>query len=95
MSDQKNDADERQKTPHRNPPDIFLNPSNLIAIYTGLSILLKMKKHLGLEAMLEYVEKYLRRIETSNPQIRPAVKKAITFINVEKLYREVQCYEED
>ena len=64
------------------------NEDNTIAIYTVLSILVKMKNSLGLEAALEYIDKYLSTIEKHNPKIKAATSLAIKFISVEKIYKE-------
>lgn len=39
--------------------NMFTNSANSIAIYTVLCILRRMKREVGLEAMLEYLDKYL------------------------------------
>ena len=69
------------------------NEHNTIAIYTVLSILVKMKNTLGLEASLEYVDKYLTTIEKYNPKIKDATALAIKFISVEKIYKEAMSCE--
>ena len=68
---------------------------NSIAIYTVLSILIKMKNTLGLEATLEYVEKYLHTIEKHNPQVKDAVSHAVQLISVEKIYKEAMHCEKE
>ncbi|MCD4728881.1 MAG: hypothetical protein K8R46_14580 [Pirellulales bacterium] len=70
---------------HPNPP--FLTPGNTVAIYTILSILRRMKRELGIEAMHEYIENYCRVIEENNPKFNEAVKHALRLMNVEKLYQ--------
>ena len=75
-----------KSSPQKPPP--FLTPDNTIAIYTILSIMLKMKNFLGIEAMLEYVENYLSMIEKNNPQFKEAVKEALDLLSVEKLYKD-------
>jgi len=72
--------------PMKRAPDIFSSPDNIIAIYTVLSVLLKMRSVLGLEAMIDYIEKYLRSIEVYNPEMRQAVNSALKLINVKKIY---------
>jgi hypothetical protein len=47
-----------------------------------------MRRQLGLEAMMEYLEKYMTTIESHNPQLENAVKEEMTRINVEKMYRD-------
>ena len=65
---------------------------NMVAIYTVLSILVEMKNSLGLEATLEYIDKYLSTVEKHNPQIKHAASLAIKLISVEKIYNEaVHC----
>ena len=71
------------------------NEQNSIAIYTVLSILIKMKNSLGLEATLEYVDKYLGTIEKHNPQVKHAVSQALQLISVEKIYKEAMHCEKE
>ena len=66
-----------------------------IATYTVLCILKKMRDQMGLEAMIEYLEKYLHTIETYNPKLKMAVKEALTLLNVEKIYKEALIWEEE
>ncbi len=79
----------------QNLPNIFTAPNNSIAIYTVLSILLKMKEHLGLEAMLEYVRNYLKIINDHNPELKPAVTRALNLMNIEKIYKDAMKCKED
>ena len=67
----------------------MLSPTNLIALYTFLSVLLKIKQQLGLEAMLEYAEAYRRLLESHNPKMKDAVRQALEFIDVNKIYGEI------
>ena len=64
----------------------FLTPENTIAIFTTLSILLKMKTQLGLEAMMEYMEFYVLTIEKHNPRFKGAVEKALSMMSMQKLH---------
>ena len=73
--------------------DNFFSGPNTVPIYTVLSILVKMKNSLGLEAMLEYIDKYLCTIEKHNPQIKYAASLAINLISVEKIYKEAMSCE--
>ena len=79
----------------KEPPMVkntFFSGENMVAIYTVLSILVEMKKTLGLEATLEYIDKYLSTIEQHHPQIKNAASLAIKLISVEKIYNEaVHC----
>jgi len=67
---------------------LFDSPVNTLAVYTILKMLIKMRSHLGLEAMLCYIEKYLAILEENNPEVRTAVLKALSFVSVEKIYLE-------
>lgn len=61
--------------------------TNSIAVYTILSILRQMKETLGLEAMLEYVEKYPKIIEANNPEIKSAVQHTLSLMSIEKIHK--------
>lgn len=76
------------KIPRQPFTNIFTNSANSIAIYTVLCILRRMKREVGLEAMLEYLDKYLGAIETHNPRLKQAVAKALGLMSVERMYRE-------
>ena len=78
----------QKQEPSQKPASIFETKDNLIAIYSVLSILVKMKSELGLEAMLEYVHNYLFEIERHNPKLKFAVAKALSLMSIEKIYRE-------
>ena len=73
--------------------NIFFRTQNIVIIYTALRILLAMQKQLGLEAMLEYRGKYLQSIEGSNPLLKHAVTRALSLIDVEKIYKEAFTHE--
>ncbi len=62
---------------------------HLVVIFTILSILMVMKEKLGLEVMLEYMEKYLTVIGETNPKIKQAVRQALSLISVEKMYHDL------
>ncbi len=64
-----------------------------VAFYTFLSILLRMKNELGLEAMLEYMAKYLTAIDSHNPKIAAAVGKALNAIPVAVIFHELTKYD--
>jgi hypothetical protein len=80
----------QQDFPQPTPSKFFqvFSPHNLVTIYTTIRILEAMRKQLGLEAMLEYIEKYLTLIEKDNPQLQTAVTQALTLMKVERLYRD-------
>mgnify|MGYP001586250912 FL=1 len=81
-------SESNAKIPRQPLQNIFTTPVNSIAIYTVLCILRRMKREVGLEAMLEYLDKYLGTIEAHNPQLKSAVEKALGMMSVEKMYRE-------
>lgn len=81
-------SENNAKIPHQPFPNMFTSSANSIAIYTVLCILRRMKQEVGLEAMLEYLDKYLGTIEAHNPQLKQAVVKALGIMSVEKMYRE-------
>jgi len=59
---------------------------NIVAIYTILAILTRMRKTLGLEAMLEYIEEYQKAIIMHNPTLKGTVNRAMLLMNIERLY---------
>jgi hypothetical protein len=77
------------------PPShaLLFPPEHAVAFYTFLAILLKMKHELGLEAMLEYMAKYLRTIDSHNPKIALAVGKALNVIPVDIIFNELTKYD--
>ena len=73
-----------------NTNQFFKSPKNILVIYTVLSILNQMRRHLGLEAMLDYIKEYMQTIEKHNPKIQWAVCQAIKFINLNKMYEDAK-----
>lgn len=67
---------------------MFTTSTNSIAIYTVLCILRRMKREIGLEAMLEYLDKYLETIEAHNFELKQAVHKALGMMSVGKMYKD-------
>ncbi|MFA5060637.1 MAG: hypothetical protein WC676_08450 [Candidatus Omnitrophota bacterium] len=88
MDNSKHDNNPSAAKPQK-ASNIFSSASNSIAIYTFLRLLFKMRSHLGLEAMLEYVEKYLSVIDKNNPEFKTAVGEAINLISIEKMYKDI------
>jgi|CXWL01.1.fsa_nt_gi hypothetical protein len=72
--------------PFKNP---FFPPEHIVAFYTLLTVLTKMKKELGLEAMLEYMALYLKEIDSHNPKLAMAVAKTLELIPIEVFYHEL------
>ena len=65
---------------------------DLVTIYIGLCILIKIKNILGLEAMLDYMKMYQQSIEKSNPELKTSVKEVLSLMNIEKMYHDaVDC----
>ena len=67
----------------------IFSPQNAITIYTILAILLNMKRTLGIEAMMEYMDKYITVIDEHNPEFKFAVWRALSYISMEKLYKNI------
>ena len=68
---------------------LFFPPQHIVAFYTLLTVLIKMKKELGLEAMLEYMAMYLNEIDSHNPKLSIAVAKTLETIPIEVFYHEL------
>ncbi len=91
--EQSNQSNSSPKPSLPQTSEMVFSASNTIAVFTVLSILLKMRTQLGLEAMLEYMEKYLAAIAAQSPKLKGAVAKALTIISIEKVYTDVSRYE--
>ena len=78
----------------QNPVPSFFSNDKLVTVYTVLAILKTIKEDLSLEAMLEYLEKYLSAIETYNPRFKLAVKKALSLVDIEKIYKDMMLNEQ-
>ncbi len=72
----------------RQSSDTIFSPKSIITVYTILFILLEMRKQLGLEAMLEYLEKYITLLEKNNPNMKQAVSHASKYLSIHKIYCE-------
>ncbi|HOW36582.1 MAG TPA: hypothetical protein PL155_09265 [Candidatus Omnitrophota bacterium] len=72
------------------PENLIFSRDSIVAVYTVLCVLMEMRLRLGLEAMLEYLEKYVSIIGAHNPQMKNAVTTALKNINVDKIYREIE-----
>ena len=70
-----------------NPPK---STSESVTIYTILTALMRMKSDFGFESMLEYMERYLRAVETHDPEVRSRIEKALYVVNLHKSHREVE-----
>ncbi len=68
---------------------IIIPPYSIIAIYTAFKILNQMKKVLGIEAMLEYLDCSLDYVAKTNPALSHATEEALLIIDVEKIYQEI------
>ncbi|MGE0267567.1 MAG: hypothetical protein AB7S78_03795 [Candidatus Omnitrophota bacterium] len=79
-------AERSPKHSHHQFPHHITKINESIAVYTVLSILVKMRHQLGLEAMMEYLDHYLRVIEQHNPKLKYAVSRALTMMNIQKMY---------
>ena len=84
----KGKAMNRQESPEYSNHLKLLPQEHLIPIDIYFAILQKMKKELGLEAMIEYLEKYQIVIEMDNPLSNNAVTQALKMINIERIYHE-------
>ena len=87
MNEEKELYKDKGRFLRKEKPLLFV-PDNLIATYTVLNVLLKMRKTLGLEAMMDYIDKYLETIEGSNPEMKRAIALALTFVDVRDIYEE-------
>ncbi|MBF0522846.1 MAG: hypothetical protein HQL24_07320 [Candidatus Omnitrophica bacterium] len=73
--------DDEIQNPPKPVPFSDVEKERFITVYTIFSFLMKIKTHLGLEAMLEYVEGYMKEIEESCPEMKNAVTQAMGMMN--------------
>lgn len=84
-------SDTPQNDPSQHSPQFstpLFKSNNLVTIYTVFRILTAMRRQLGLEAMLEYIERSTSVLEHENPRLKSTVTQALTFMNVEKIYKD-------
>jgi len=86
-----NESNINQNHPPDAFPNFFTRKDNSIAIYTAMRILRSMKKELGIEAMHEYLDGYVRTVDQHNPKLSLAVTKALSLMSVEKIYKDACC----
>jgi hypothetical protein len=68
---------------------LVLPDDQTIAVYTTLRILNKMKKELGLEVTLEYIESYLSEIEKINCSLKEVADEIMAILDVQKIFKEL------
>jgi len=68
--------------------NLLKSPVNEITIYTVMKVMARMKETMGLEAMLQYMERYSIFIEKQNPELKKTVRKAIVNLDVVNMYIE-------
>lgn len=66
-----------------------------VAVYTVLTILLKMRKNLGLEAMSDFLDSYTAAVEKINPDLKNSVIEALSERAIYNLYEAVSSYEKE
>lgn len=62
--------------------------ANLIVVYIVLFLLTKMRAELGLEAMLDYMRRYMEKLETSQPDLKSHIHRTLRDVDIEKMYKE-------
>lgn len=70
------------------PYDLLKSSGNTLAIYTVARILMRMRREVGLEAMLEYIAAYIRTIDAHNAPLTKAADQAVAHLNIEKVYQD-------
>jgi len=68
--------------------------SRTIAVYTVLLVLRNMKERVGIEAMVEFIDRYTSTIEQLNPDIKEAVNYELLERALHGLYESVCPHEE-
>jgi hypothetical protein len=68
--------------------------SRTIAVYTVLLVLSRMRERLGVEAMVEFIDRYTATIERLDPEIKDAVNHELLERALHGLYQSGCSYEE-
>lgn len=64
-------------------------PDHMMAFYTLIAILLKMRNEQGLEAMLDYMTAFKAAIDSHNPQLSQAVTQSLTRNLTGEIYEQL------
>ena len=67
------------------PP--FLKRGQQVPVYTTLAVLRKIRKEVGLEAMLEAQETFLGKLDREEPKLRQAVQSLLGPLDAECIYK--------
>lgn len=80
---------------HSNPdsPKQAFSQQHCLTLYTMLTILHRMRRDVGVEAALEYLEKTLHAIEREEFPYKQVVNAVLNLVSVDHLYREM-CQDE-
>ena len=69
------------------PDYSILTPlKNSVSVYIGLKILLRMRAVFGLEAMLQYMERYVRTTSQHCPELAEKTDQALKQVQIENLF---------
>ena len=77
----------------RNPADRDCNsydcsPRELLVIYVSMLLLKRIRLEVGLEAEIDYIDKYITNIEGNYPEVYPEIKNILKVVDVNKIYRD-------
>jgi len=67
----------------------LFNKTELIAVYTMMKVLSRMRAELGLEACLEYMDKFITKIGGNSSNLNKAVEYILRNIDIENIYQEM------
>lgn len=65
-----------------------MDTSKVIQSYTTMRILQQMKCQVGLEGMLEYMNKFIKAVDTATPKVTQAVDKSLRNVDLVKFYEQ-------
>jgi len=66
----------------------MLSFNQYLNIYIVFRILEKMKREVGLGAMLQYLNKYINTFESNYPRNKTSVSEILDFVDIEEMYKE-------
>ena len=59
-----------------------------VSVYTAFCILKGIRRQIGLEAMLDYIDSHIEIVNRVNPRAELAVEEALTRVKLEKIYKD-------
>lgn len=67
----------------------IFNKRELIAVYTMMKVLSRMRAELGIEPCFEYIDKFINELGTDCTNLNSAVEYILRNVDIKTIYREI------